>query len=40
MMPPPTPSNPAIKPDKSPVNKKVVDNNINVKSIFFAIIMQ
>ncbi len=29
MIPPPTPSNPAIKPEKKPVNKKA-KNSVNI----------
>ncbi len=29
IMPPPTPSKPAIKPEKKPVNKNVIIRNIN-----------
>ena len=39
MIPPPTPKRPAIKPEKKPVNKKVIPKIINRKSILFIVII-
>ena len=39
IIPPPTPSSPAMKPETKPMSKKVAINIINRKSMFFFVIL-